>query len=104
MKKTVHTFDKYWQDWAKKVLKRMSWVDHVLLFTLSIGIAVGSFIVYFFTTSFRFILPPTTAINWFTLHHYPKQQDYFYFYLGFSYISLVSLLLWVLFVWLKIKK
>ncbi len=48
--------------------------------------------------SFEFYYPMTTAINWFTVHKYPRQQEYFFFLLLFFIPLFFGILSWLILV------
>lgn len=92
------------RDWKPtKVQKQIPWYQHVIVFTVGIGLSIATFtfLVKLFPISFR--MPQTTAINWYTLHLYPRQQDYFYFYTSVVYVLSVTLLIWGIWIWKKSK-
>lgn len=83
---------------------KISWTTHTSIICLSIVLAA---VIYFALISFlnlRFTIPETTAINWYTLNNYPRQQDYFYFLTAFVFIFSASILFWFIFLWYKNKK
>ncbi len=92
------------KDWKPtKVQKQIPWYQHVIVFIVGIGLSITTFtfIAKLFSVSFR--MPQTTAINWYTVHLYPRQQDYFYFFTSVVYILLVTLLIWGIWIWKKSK-
>jgi hypothetical protein len=52
----------------------------------------------------HFAIPETSAINWFTVHEYPRQQEYIYFFILFLTPLLVGILTWMISIWKKLKK
>lgn len=91
-----------WGRWATKVQKQIPWYQHVIVFTVGIGLSITTFtfLVKLFPISFR--MPQTTAINWLTVHQYPKQQDLIIFAIGFPFIAITSILIWIF--WICKKK
>lgn len=87
-----------------KVKKNIKWWEHILIYMISFTISSSLFIFLIKLISFKFKVPFTTAINWNTVHNYPKQQDYFYFFSGFIFITLFSICIWVFYVWIKLRK
>ncbi len=90
--------------WARVIQKNISVKEHIVVFIS--GLTLGTFTYYVLLKSIKisFKMPKTTAINWLTVHHYPKQQDYFYYYSGFSYIFFFVCLFWLVWVWIRTKK
>lgn len=69
---------------------------HLYLFTLAFLISVFAFVLITNIIPIKFNMPQTTAINWLTVHQYPKQMDLFFFAVGFPAIILFSILIWVI--------
>jgi hypothetical protein len=92
-----------WKKWAEKY-RDISFFWHSAVI---IGGVVVSSLLYITLIRFfhpTFFVPKTSAINWFTVHKYPRQQDYFYFYTAVSFILIVTIMLWVICLWKKTKK
>jgi hypothetical protein len=101
--KWMAKFDKKWNGWAKRTKKIPFW-QHVLIVFLSLCFSVASYLVLVAIYKPHFSNPPTTAINWYTVHNYPRQQDTFYFVTSFVSILLLSCFLWLLWILQKNKK
>lgn len=97
----ITIFTKRWESWAKKNKKIPFWY-HVLVISIGIIVALLCYLVIIFLHRPHFIMPSTDAINWYTVHHYPRQQDTFYFVTVFSFTTLFACLFW--FICLIIKK
>ncbi|HSX40335.1 MAG TPA: hypothetical protein VLF68_01855, partial [Candidatus Saccharimonadales bacterium] len=76
---------------------------HALVFLVGLTISAAIFVVLTQLFPIHFIMPDTTAINWYTVHHYPRQQDYFYFFGGFVIVVIGSFSMWVIWIWKKRK-
>ncbi|OGH12555.1 MAG: hypothetical protein A2857_01210 [Candidatus Levybacteria bacterium RIFCSPHIGHO2_01_FULL_36_15] len=96
-------FETKYNQWTNSVKHSYKWYQHAII--ISIGILTASFI--FLTISIlvpiNFETPTTTAINWFTVHAYPKQKDFLYFFAGFIFVVNVSVFIWIFWLWKKIK-
>lgn len=103
MKDMHGRYEKVWKGFAQKINKSMSWKDHVIIFFFAISFSLVSFYFITYLVPIHFKLPETSAINWLTVNDYPKQKDYFYFYTGFSYVLIASIIIWFLWIWRKIK-
>lgn len=62
----------------------------------SFVISVLLFVVVAYILHLKFVMPDTTAINWLTVHRYPKQQDIFYFVIGVPFVTISTISLWLL--------
>lgn len=84
--------------------KKMAFWKHsiVILFGLIISTLAYIFIINSLNLSFK--NPPTTTISWFTENSYPRQQDYFYFSTSFVFITILTSLIWMGFIWLRKSK
>jgi len=69
---------------------------HIYLFGLSFLISVIGFVFVCAIIPAKFVVPETTAINWLTVNHYPKQQDLYLFALGFPGIIISSIVIWTI--------
>lgn len=96
----ANLFEK-WKIWAEHIRSNVSWYQHVLVFVGGVLVSLCVFILIARTLPVHFSMPQTTAVNWLTVHQYPKQIDYFYFFLGFPFVLVFSMLLWIL--WLRRK-
>lgn len=97
-------FNKVWEKWAIKVTRKIKPHEHFKILSISLFISVLLFTITAMLFSLHFPMPKTTAINWYTIHKYPKQMDYFYFEFGFLFITLATIGLWYIFICFKIKK
>lgn len=88
---------------AFKIRKNISWWQHATVFLIGIITSVGLFTIIVKLINFQFKMPYATAINWNTAYQYPKQQDYFYFFLGFPFVLIATLIIWIFWLWKKIK-
>lgn len=88
--------------WAAYIRSNVPWYQHVLVFVGGVLVSLCVFILIARTIPVHFSMPQTTAINWLTVHKYPKQLDYVYFFIGFPLVTLLSILFWLL--WLRRKK
>lgn len=101
--KYLEKFNIFWNAYSKK-LRKIKWWEHgmVILIGLFVSLIISLFIVHFLP--FTFSIPETTAINWYTVHQYPRQQDYYYFYSIFGFTLIGASLFWLFYVWVKNKK
>lgn len=105
MRNTLWFRDVYnmWKKWAGKNRDiSFFWHSAVIIG----GVVIASLLYITFIKFFHptFFVPKTSAINWFTVHKYPRQQDYFYFYTAVSFILIVTIIFWVICLWKKTKK
>lgn len=98
-----YLFSGVWKSWAKKVNNNIKPWQHfnILASSFVISISIFLFITFIFPVKFDV---NSTSINWYTVHNYPKQMDYFYFEFGFIFISFFTILLWIIKIWTKIKE
>ncbi len=82
-------------------INKYNWEFHFYVFVFSLCFSVSVFIILMISLHLSFKMPNTTAINWFTVHKYPKQQDIFYFIFGFPFILVLSIIIWMLTLWVK---
>lgn len=82
-------------DLVSKKAKDKSSSFHLGILTLSFLISVVTFLLLCSVFQIRFEMPDTTAINWLTVNNYPKQQDLFYFVVGFPFIAILTILIWI---------
>lgn len=89
-----------------KITSSISWYAQVLLG--AIGIMLGALFYVLIISQVRlvFTIPASSAINWYTVNGYPRQQDYFYFMSAFIFILIFGLLFWytAVYLWIKLKK
>ncbi len=95
-------FFEKWKIWAAYIRSNVPWYQHVLVFGGGVLVSLCVFILIARTIPVHFSMPQTTAINWLTVHKYPKQLDYVYFFIGFPLVTLLSVLFLLL--WLRRKK
>jgi len=69
---------------------------HIYLFGLSFLISAIGFVFVCAIIPVKFVVSDTTAINWLTVNHYPKQQDLYLFALGFPGIIISSIVIWTI--------
>lgn len=93
-----------WGYLSKKIDRKVEWYEHITFVVLGIIISIILLIIIIRNLDLSFKVPATTAINWFTVHKYPRQQDYFFFILDFSFIFIGTVISWIILVWKKIKK
>lgn len=88
---------------VKKSKNVTLWMHASVVF---LGVLASSVIYLLIVKSLNlnFENPPTTTISWFTVNNYPRQQEYFYFFTCFIFITLFTWITWFLFIWLKKSK
>lgn len=101
--KKVKVFSSQWRVWANKKQFIPSW-QHVLLICFGLIFSTISYVMIIRFFKPHFSMPKTESINWYTVHNYPRQQDMFYFVTAFSFIVIITCLLWFLWIWQKNKK
>jgi hypothetical protein len=70
-------------------------------FIVFLGI-IGSIIFYLLIVLIikpSFNIPFSTTISWYTVHNYPRQQEYFYFLTFVPFIFIVTSLIWLIVIW-----
>lgn len=87
-----------------KKSKRMSAVDHSIIALSGLILSTSIYILAVRLYPPHFSLNSTTAINWYTIHKYPRQQDYFYFFSSFIFILIFTCIFWFLILWKKRTK
>jgi len=89
-----------WCTFAKKSERIPPW-EHaaIVLFGITLGVLSYLLLLNFFRP--HFVMPETTAINWYTAHGYPEQQDYFYFISAITYVIIFSSVFWLIWLWRK---
>lgn len=97
-------FNRRWLSWANLVSKRITWPYHVFFLSISFITSVLIFITVIRLLAIPFSMPFTTGINWLTVNHYPKQQDYFYFLFGFIFVTIFTYIFWLILIWIKRRK
>lgn len=95
---------KNWLEVLNKKSEKLEFWEHVLVILFGIIIGIISYLIMILNIHPKFVVPYTTTISWFTVNNYPRQQEYFYLFTAFSYISLVTLFVWLLFVWKRKTK
>ncbi len=89
-----------WRNKANKINTQ----THLTILFISLLISIIIYIFLVLNLNFNFTMKQTTAINWLSLNHYPKQQDYYFLYSFLSFNFFASLLIWFVWISLKIKK
>jgi hypothetical protein len=102
-KKIELIFEKISNDFVKKN-KKMSAVGHATIVLLGLILSTSIYIITFKLYSPHFSLNLTTSINWYTIHKYPRQQDYFYFFSSFIFVLVSTCIFWFLIIWKKRTK
>lgn len=97
-------FNKKWEIWAKKVNSKVKIGQHFNILAAALVISISLFAILTLSFPINFKVGSTTSINWYALHNYPKQMDYFYFEAGFVFVTFSTLLLWIIKIWTKTKK
>lgn len=101
-KRDIIVNSQFYRTFSKK-LDTYSWIDHFLVLSVSLIISITVFALGATSLNLDFRTPTSTAINWFTVHSYPRQQDYFYFVSGVIFITISTLTIWSIMIWKKIK-
>src|SRR5258708_544229 len=104
MQQKLKEIDVLSEKWSKKINNTISSAQHLYILGISISLSTIIYIILIKSINLKFITPQSTAINWLTIHKYPKQQDYYLFisYMLFTYLS--TLFIWFIWVSLKSKK
>src|SRR2546421_7627068 len=76
--KRVANFLKKWSTWAKKRNKIPLWQHSIVIISAFI-LSINFYLLLIAFIKPHFTLIQTNAVNWYTVHHYPAQQDKFYF-------------------------
>src|SRR5690348_7907938 len=101
--KIVKLFISRWKAWANKKQFVPIW-QHVLLICFGLTFSTISYVMIIKFFNPHFSMPKTDSINWYTVHNYPRQQDMFYFVTAFTFIVIITSLLWFLWILQKNKK
>lgn len=101
--KMIKRFYSKWTSSVKRT-KDVSLLQHSIMVFFGIIFSILFFLLLISHITLHFPMPSTTAINWFTLHHYPRQQDTFYFISVFSFITITTSLIWLLWIIQKCRK
>jgi hypothetical protein len=101
--KRTKKFLKQWIVWAKKINRIPLW-EHVSVIFLGLCISTICYLTLISILKPHFSMPSTTSINWYNVHHYPHQQDTFYFITSFSFITVISSIIWFIWIIQKSKK
>jgi len=96
----IYIIEKIREALVKKTKKMKLW-EHSLIVFLGLVASLIAYLLIIKSLNLSFKNPPTTTISWFTVNNYPRQQDYFYFFTSFVFLTVFTSLLWVLFIWLK---
>jgi len=104
VKPTLHNTDGVADRWAARVRQRVTLTEHVAVIGASCLFATVVYLLLIHLIPLHFSVPESTALNWLTLHKYPKQQDYWavFSFIGFAYG--LSLSLWLIYVSLKSRQ
>ncbi len=86
-----------------KKIDSISFDQHVMSIVIAIVMAIACYAFLVLVVPVHFTQPWTTAINWFTVHHYPRQRDYFYYISGFLFILVFTCGAWIIWIWKKGK-
>lgn len=81
--------------------KKTTLAENVFYLLICFTISLASYLILFKNLNLKFYNPPTTTISWFTINNYPRQQEYFYFLTGFLFLTIFTIILWGVFLWLK---
>lgn len=94
-----------YKSFQKKALS-LSWYKQVLIGFTGAMLGIVFYISIINLIKPRFMMPVSSAINWYTINGYPRQQDYFYFITSFIFILFFALLFWfiTIYIWIKVKK
>jgi hypothetical protein len=98
--KWVGRLSKRWTLFAKNNNDIPLW-QHVSVIFLGICISIPCYVTLIAIHKPRFTMPKTDAINWYTAHHYPRQQDAFYFVTSFAFVFLITCVIWSFWIWEK---
>lgn len=77
--------------------------QYILIFICSFIFSSGIYILYMYFFHPHFVLSNSGTINWYSVYGYPKQQDYFYFYTAFPFITGMTILSTIIIIWKRIK-
>ncbi len=77
--------------------KKLNSIEVIKLFSLSLAISLFSIITLMLLIPVKFNPPKSTAINWYTVNNYPRQQDQFYVFFGVVGILLISAIIMFVF-------
>ena len=79
------------------------WWKHAVVIVSGILFSIVSYLLIMNFLQLQFIVPESTAINWYTVNNYPRQQDYFYFYTCVLYTIVITGTVWLIWLWRKSK-
>jgi hypothetical protein len=99
--KKVKKFFKEWSQWSNTKKTIRLWQNTIVI-VLSFCFSLFCFLIFITSLKLHFVMPKTDAINWYTVHHYPRQQDTFYFVTAFTFITASTAILW--FIWIYLIK
>lgn len=97
-------FNIKWKAWSSKVRKNISNLQLILTLIISFIFSTLIYLVLIKLFNLKFVVQSTTAINWLTVNHYPKQQDYYLFYSMFCFVFIFTLSIWLIWINLKLKE
>lgn len=83
---------------------QLPWYSHLFVFIIGVVVSALIYLAVIRIWSPVFTMPESQTVNWYTVHTYPRQQDYFYFVTSFFSISVGSVTLWLLWLWKNYKK
>jgi hypothetical protein len=83
---------------------QLPWYSHLFVFTIGVVVSALIYLAVIRIWSPVFTMPESQTVNWYTVHTYPRQQDYFYFVTSFFSITVGSVTLWLLWLWKNYKK
>lgn len=77
-------------------LNSASLVRIIFIYIISQLVAGVVLLLFLLIANPVFLFEPTNAVNWFSVHSYPKQQDYFYFYVSVPFLAIVGTIIFIL--------
>jgi dolichol-phosphate mannosyltransferase len=90
--------------WRNEASKKITLEQHLMFLFVCLIFSTLIYTLIILSFHFAFSITQTTAINWLTVFNYPKQQDYYFLYSFFGFNFIIPILLWFIWVSLKIKK
>ena len=101
--KWMAKFEKKWIAWAKHHNEIPLW-QHSLIIISGFILSLSLYLIVIAIIKPHFTFIQTTAVNWFTVHHYPAQQDKIYFVSAFVSVLFATNLVWLLWILQKNKQ
>lgn len=83
--------------------RKVSRLYNFYFFAITATFSTCLFILFSILFKASFKIPKTTAINWFTVNSYPKQQEHFYFTVGLLFIIVIPVATYIIYLWRKAK-